>query len=69
MRTIIWPLFQYMLISLKIINLNLTLLCPCVNKAVSAAMSYANASPGGPGGPGKPGAPGVPSGPRSPVNP
>lgn len=69
MRTIIWSLFQYMLIYLKIINFNLTLLCPCVNKAVSAVMSYANASPGGPGGPGKPDAPGAPSGPRSPVNP
>jgi len=51
------------------INLDFTLLCPCVNKAVSAAMSYANASPGGPGGPGKPDAPGVPSAPRSPVSP
>lgn len=50
-------------------NAQFTLLCPCVNKAVNAAMSYANASPGGPGGPGKPGVPGVPSEPRSPVNP
>lgn len=58
-----------MLVSLKIIYLGVTLLCPCVNKAVNAAMSYANASPGGPGRPGKPGAPGVPSVPRSPVSP
>lgn len=53
----------------KYINVNFTLLCPCVNKAVNAAMSYANASPGGPGGPGKPGNPDVPSAPRSPVRP
>lgn len=75
MSTIIWTLLPLNVNVLNInnnnkcININFTLLCPCVNKAVNAAISYANASPGGPGGPGKPGAPDIPSTPRSPVRP
>lgn len=60
---------MYFLSTVIGVYFSVTLLCPCVNKAVNAAISYANASPGGPGGPGKPGAPRVPSAPRSPVRP
>lgn len=65
------PYYNYILIAwlTQLGKYNITLLCPCVNRAVNAAISYANASPGGPGGPGKPGSPGGPSDPRSPIDP